>query len=163
MIWAWYHAEGGEPFYDVPEVPEFARSTTGRRSSCKTFRINVAAQDMAENNVDFSHFRYVHGTDAIPEDDFFTDGTYKRTVGMGGAFVREGYGLGLGVLRITGYTTFLSSTTPIEADIVDVRWIFTRAGRQRRGRGGTRPPTASRAACPRTSRSGRTRSTGTRR
>ena len=23
MIWAWYHAEGGEPFYDVPEVAEF--------------------------------------------------------------------------------------------------------------------------------------------
>ena len=23
MIWAWYHAQGGEPFYDVPEVPEF--------------------------------------------------------------------------------------------------------------------------------------------
>ena len=24
MIWAWYHAEDGEPFYDVPEVDEFA-------------------------------------------------------------------------------------------------------------------------------------------
>ena len=23
MIWAWYHAQDGEPFYDVPEVPEF--------------------------------------------------------------------------------------------------------------------------------------------
>ena len=50
-----------------------------------------------ENNVDFSHFRYVHGSDAIPEDEFVTDGTYKRTTGMDGAFVREGFGLGLGV------------------------------------------------------------------
>ena len=57
---------------------------------------------MAENNVDFAHFRYVHGTDAIPEDDFFVDGTYKRTVGQDGNFVREGFGLGLGVLRIKG-------------------------------------------------------------
>ena len=67
---------------------------------------------MAENNVDFAHFRYVHGTDAIPEDEFLVDGTYKRTVGQDGNFVREGFGLGLGVLRIKGWVTFLSSTTP---------------------------------------------------
>ncbi len=80
---------------------------------------------MAENNVDFAHFRYVHGTDAIPEDEFHTDGTYKRTVGQGGNFVREGYGLGLGVLRIKGWVTFLSSTTPIDEENVLVRWVFT--------------------------------------
>jgi phenylpropionate dioxygenase-like ring-hydroxylating dioxygenase large terminal subunit len=124
MIWAWYHALGGDPFYEVPEVAEL-RDPEWSPIVVKRFRIDVSAQDMAENNVDFSHFRYVHGSDAIPEDDFVTDGTYKRTTSMGGAFVREGYGLGLGVLRIAGYTTFLSSTTPIEADSVDVRWVFT--------------------------------------
>ena len=124
MIWAWYHAEGGEPFYDVPVVEEFD-DPEWSPIIVKTFRINVSPQDMAENNVDFSHFRYVHGSDAIPDDDLVTEGTYKRTVSMGGAFVREGFGLGLGVLRINGYTTFLSSTTPIEADVVDVRWVFT--------------------------------------
>ena len=67
---------------------------------------------MAENNVDYSHFRYVHGTEGIPEDEFITEGTYKRAVGQGGDFVREGYGLGLGVLRVKGWVTFLSSTTP---------------------------------------------------
>ena len=80
---------------------------------------------MAENNVDYSHFRYVHGTDAIPEDEFITEGTYKRAVGQGGNFVREGYGLGLGVLRVKGWVTFLSSTTPIDEEHVHVRWIFT--------------------------------------
>ncbi len=80
---------------------------------------------MAENNVDFAHFRYVHGTDSIPEDEFFVDGTYKRAVGSGGNFVREGYGLGLGVLRVKGWVTFLSSTTPIDEENVLVRWIFT--------------------------------------
>ena len=58
---------------------------------------------MAENNVDFAHFKYVHGTDAIPDDDLVVDGTYKRTVANDGSFVREGFGLGLGVLRIAGY------------------------------------------------------------
>ncbi len=124
MIWAWHHAKGGEPFYDVPEVPEF-HDADWTPIIVRDFEIRVSAQDMAENNVDFSHFRYVHGTDAIPEDEFVTEGTYKRTVGMDGNFVREGYGLGLGVLRVKGYVTFLSSTTPIDENNVLVRWIFT--------------------------------------
>ena len=32
---------------------------------------------------------------------------------------------GLGVLRIDGFTTFLSSTTPIDEEHVHVRWLFT--------------------------------------
>jgi phenylpropionate dioxygenase-like ring-hydroxylating dioxygenase large terminal subunit len=124
MVWAWYHARGGEPFYDVPEVPEFA-DEDWLPIEVRDFEIRVAAQDMAENNVDFAHFRYVHGTDAIPEDEFTTDGTYKKAVGGGGTFIREGFGLGLGVLRITGYVTFLSSTTPLDAGNVHVRWVFT--------------------------------------
>jgi nitrite reductase/ring-hydroxylating ferredoxin subunit len=124
MIWAWYHAKGGEPFYDVPEVPEFS-DEDWLPIIVRDFEIRVAAQDMAENNVDFAHFRYVHGTDAIPEDSFVTDGTYKKAVSGGGNFVREGYGLGLGVLRITDYVTFLSSTTPLDAGNVHVRWVFT--------------------------------------
>ena len=39
--------------------------------------------------------------------------------------MREGFGLGLGVLRVKGFTTFVSSTTPIDTENVKVRWIFT--------------------------------------
>jgi nitrite reductase/ring-hydroxylating ferredoxin subunit len=124
MIWVWYHAKGGDPFYEVPEVPEF-HDEGWSPIVVRDFEIRVSAQDMAENNVDFSHFRYVHGTEAIPEDEFVTDGTYKRAVGGGGSFIREGYGLGLGVLRVLDYVTFLSSTTPIDTDNVHVRWVFT--------------------------------------
>jgi hypothetical protein len=80
---------------------------------------------MAENNVDFAHFQFVHGAGGIPEDEFVTEGTYKRAVGGGGNFVREGFGLGLGVLRVKDFVTFLSSTTPIDEESVHVRWIFT--------------------------------------
>jgi phenylpropionate dioxygenase-like ring-hydroxylating dioxygenase large terminal subunit len=124
MIWAWHHAEEGEPFYDVPEVEELS-SDEWTDYDIREFEIAIACQEMAENNVDFAHFRYVHGTDAIPEDEFHVDGTYKRTVGQGGNFVREGYGLGLGVLRIKDWVTFVSSTTPIDEENVKVRWIFT--------------------------------------
>ena len=107
MIWAWHHLEGGAPFYDVPEVPEFDDHDWSP-IVVRDFEIATCCQEMAENNVDFAHFKYVHGTDAIPEDEFVIDGTYKRTVGMDGNFVREGFGLGLGVLRVKGYTTFMS-------------------------------------------------------
>ena len=124
MIWAWHHLEGGEPFYDVPEVPEFFDSEWLPYEMVE-FDVATCCQEMAENNVDFAHFKYVHGTDAIPDDDLVVDGTYKRTVANNGSFVREGFGLGLGVLRIAGYMTFLSSTTPIDSENVKVRWIFT--------------------------------------
>jgi nitrite reductase/ring-hydroxylating ferredoxin subunit len=124
MVWAWHHAGGGDPFYDVPVVPEF-HDDDWLPIEVRDFEIRVSAQDMAENNVDFAHFRYVHGTEAIPEDDFVTDGTYKKTVSGGGTFVREGFGLGLGVLRLADQVTFLSSTTPLDAGNVHVRWVFT--------------------------------------
>jgi nitrite reductase/ring-hydroxylating ferredoxin subunit len=124
MVWAWYHAEDAEPFYEVPEVPEFADEEWSP-IIVRDFEVAAAAQDMAENNVDYAHFRYVHGTDAIPEDEFHVEGTYKRAVGLDGNFVREGFGLGLGVIRVKGYVTFLSSTTPIDEESVHVRWVFT--------------------------------------
>ena len=123
MIWAWYHGQGGDPFYEVPEVPEF-HDPEWSEILVRDFEVRTSAQEMAENNVDFSHFRYVHGTEAIPEDEFTTEGTYKRAVSSGGAFVREGFGLGLGVLRVKGFVTFLSSTTPIDAGLLHVRWVF---------------------------------------
>jgi nitrite reductase/ring-hydroxylating ferredoxin subunit len=125
MIWAWHHLEGEEPFYEVPLVPELEGDPEWLPYEIVEFDVATCCQEMAENNVDFAHFMYVHGTDAIPDDDFFVDGHYKRTIGGGGNFVREGFGLGLGVLRIDGFTTFLSSTTPIDEENVKVRWVFT--------------------------------------
>lgn len=124
MIWAWHHGAEGAPFYDVPVVDEFADDDWLPYEMVE-FDVATCAQEMAENNVDFAHFMYVHGTEAIPEDEFEIDGTYKRTVGGGGTFVREGFGLGLGVLRITDAMTFISSTTPIDRENLKVRWIFT--------------------------------------
>ena len=124
MIFAWHHLEDKPPTYEVPEVPEFF-DDDWLPIVVREFPVATCAQEMAENNVDTPHFMYVHGTRQIPEEEFFVDGHYKRTVGQGGNFVREGFGLGLGVLRVKGFTTFLSSTTPIDEENVMVRWIFT--------------------------------------
>jgi nitrite reductase/ring-hydroxylating ferredoxin subunit len=124
LIWAWHHARQEPPFYDVPTVPELD-DPEWLAPVLLEFEIAVACEDMAENNVDYAHFRFVHGTDAVPETEFVVEGTYKRTVSGEGSFVREGFGLGLGVLRIAGFTTFISSTTPIDEEHVHVRWLFT--------------------------------------
>src|SRR4051794_19088485 len=124
MIWAWHHLEGKPPFYDVPVVEEFDHADW-LPIVVREYQVASCCQEMAENNVDYSHFKYVHGSDGIPEDEFIVDGAYKRATGSNGNFVREGFGLGLGVLRVKGFCTFLSSTTPIDEENLHVRWIFT--------------------------------------
>ena len=122
MIWVWHHLEGKEPFYDVPEVPEFHDPEWGE-PDCQDFHVSTSCQEMAENNHDFAHFKFVHGTPDIPWDTHVVEGPYKRT--EGGGLLRETFGLGLGVLRMPGIVTFLSSTTPIDEEDTHVRWIFT--------------------------------------
>jgi nitrite reductase/ring-hydroxylating ferredoxin subunit len=122
LIFAWHHLDGGDPFFDVPIVAEFG-SPDWLPLLMIDFRIATSCQEMAENNHDFAHFQYVHGADAIPEGDEFVDGTYKRVNSPG--LERETFGLGLGVVRVPGVVTFLSSATPVDADNVHVRWIFT--------------------------------------
>ncbi|HWH31409.1 MAG TPA: Rieske 2Fe-2S domain-containing protein [Egibacteraceae bacterium] len=123
-IWAWHHLEGGAPFYDVPEVFEFS-SPDWSAPVMREFTIRTCAQEMAENNVDLAHFKFVHGFAAEPEENFVVDGAYKRAERNDGSFTREGFGLGLGVLRVRDFVTWISSTTPIDRDTVHVRWIFT--------------------------------------
>jgi phenylpropionate dioxygenase-like ring-hydroxylating dioxygenase large terminal subunit len=125
MIWAWHHLEGKEPFYDVPEVPEFEDPEWSDPVS-RDFVVATCCQEMAENNHDFAHFLYVHGTPDIPweTDAIITDRPYKKTVAPTGRFTRETFGLGLGVLRRTDTFAFISSTTPIDTEHVLVRWVF---------------------------------------
>jgi nitrite reductase/ring-hydroxylating ferredoxin subunit len=124
MVWAWHHLEGKPPFYDVPEVPELSDPEWSEPLVAE-FTIRTSCQEMAENNHDAVHFQFVHGTPAIPEQEMIVDGGYKRATSMDGFFVRETFGLGLGVLRMTNTVTFLSSTTPIDDEQVHVRWSFT--------------------------------------
>ncbi|HEX6421239.1 MAG TPA: Rieske 2Fe-2S domain-containing protein [Acidimicrobiales bacterium] len=122
LVFAWHHATGGDPFYEVPEVPELS-DPGWLEPHLIEFRIATSCQEMAENNHDHAHFKYVHGTDAIPTATEVIEGTYKRV--EGGGLVRETFGLGLGVLRMPDAMTFLSSVTPIDEDDVHVRWVFT--------------------------------------
>ena len=121
-IWAWYHATEGEPFYELPVVPEMD-DAAWTAPLLQDFRISTSCQEMAENNHDFAHFQYVHGTESIPDGEEIIEGTYKAVKNPG--LERETFGLGLGVVRVPGMLTFVSSVTPIDEDNVQVRWLFT--------------------------------------
>ena len=122
MIWAWHHLEGGEPFYDVPEVPEF-EDPEWLPYELKVFDMATCIQEMAENDADYAHFRYVHGSPQIPETDVVIDGAYRAS--KSDAFLRESFGLGCGVLRIGDVFRFVTSVVPLDEENVRVYWWFT--------------------------------------
>ncbi|MDQ3292845.1 MAG: aromatic ring-hydroxylating dioxygenase subunit alpha [Actinomycetota bacterium] len=125
LVFAWHHLEGGDPFFEVPVVDEF-EDPGWLTPRLIEFRVSTSCQEMAENNHDFAHFKFVHGTDEIPAGSELIEGTYKRTESPG--LVRETFGLGLGIVRSPGFMSFLSTVTPIDEDNVHVRWTFTVKG-----------------------------------
>jgi nitrite reductase/ring-hydroxylating ferredoxin subunit len=121
-IWAWYHRTEGEPFFELPVVAEM-EDPDWTKPLLREFTIATSCQEMAENNHDFAHFQYVHGTESIPEGVEVIEGTYKSVKSPG--LERETFGLGLGVVRVPTMLAFVSSVTPIDEDNVHVRWFFT--------------------------------------
>lgn len=77
MIWAWHHLEEGEPFFEVPDVPEFS-DEEWLPYAVKTFEVATCIQEMAENDVDFAHFTYVHGSAPVDDGELTIDGPYRR-------------------------------------------------------------------------------------
>lgn len=122
MIWAWHHLEEKDPFYDVPEVSEFF-DDAWLPYEVKTFEIATCIQEMAENDADFAHFKYVHGSAEIREGDVTVEGTYKRVAND--TFIRESFGLGCTVLQVADVFRFMSSVLPIDEENVKLVWWFT--------------------------------------
>jgi phenylpropionate dioxygenase-like ring-hydroxylating dioxygenase large terminal subunit len=121
-IWAWHHLDEGDPFYELPVVREMA-DPGWTVPHLREFVVATSCQEMAENNHDSAHFRFVHGTENIPDSEERIEGAYKSV--KSGRLERETFGLGLGVVRVPGALTFVSSVTPIDHDNVHVRWFFT--------------------------------------
>ena len=122
MIWAWHHLEEEPPFYDVPVVAEFDHPDW-LPYEIRKFELATCIQEMAENDADFAHFKYVHGSAEIPEGEVTIDGPYRRNANDD--FIRESFGLGCTVLRIGDVFRFASSVLPLDEENVEVVWWFT--------------------------------------
>jgi phenylpropionate dioxygenase-like ring-hydroxylating dioxygenase large terminal subunit len=140
MIFAWYHAEGMPPEWDVPLVPEL---TDDDWTEPRYFDIEVPVhiQDMAENNCDPVHFQVVHDMESVPETQlnvgedgrFFriTDKT-ERDTALGRFEIeieRDAWQIGLNTVRTKGIPgaglMMFASTSPVDSENTVSRWIFT--------------------------------------
>ena len=129
MILFWFHAGGAEPDYEVPTVDE--RGAAGWSDAIE-FRGELVAslQDMAENNVDYTHFHFVHGREALNDSTskFTTDGPFSTVVerfeGEGLTFTRYTHGPGIALLRVPDFMTVHTATTPIDRRHVRLLWHF---------------------------------------
>jgi phenylpropionate dioxygenase-like ring-hydroxylating dioxygenase large terminal subunit len=135
LVFAWHHLGGAEPFIDMPVMEEF-EDPEWSDPVFHEFRIATCVQEMAENNADYVHFKYVHGMETVPGGEVDYDGFVKivterqefrnkegRVYSLD--FVRKSYGLGLGALRLKGVMSFVSSVTPVDEENVHIRWMFT--------------------------------------
>lgn len=129
LVLFWFHAGGAPPAYEVPRVREV---DDPEWSGAHVFADELVAslQDMAENNVDYTHFHFVHGREALDASTsrFETDGPFSSVVesfdSAGLTFTRHTYGPGLAVLRVPGVTTVLTTTTPVDRRHVRLLWHF---------------------------------------
>lgn len=129
LVLFWFHAAGAAPAYQVPTFDEAHDPTW---SDPREYRGELVAslQDMAENNVDYTHFYFVHGRDALDESSsqFRTDGPFSTVVErfeeQDLTFTRYTYGPGIALIRIPNLATVLTTTTPIDRRHVRLLWHF---------------------------------------
>jgi len=119
----------GSPAWSMPDLPEWHDGCTYEQFGW-TVRMHV--QELAENIPDTTHFLYVHHVPVLPVAEVETDGHlyHQRTIGRTDdgtiAWQTEqwAYGLGLVWLRTPGQVPFLTATTPIDDETVDLRLLF---------------------------------------
>ena len=129
MILFWYHAGGAEPDYAVPAVDEIDEPGWTEPYVYEAELI-ASLQDMAENNVDYTHFYFVHGREALTgsTSTFTMDGPFSTVVERFEqdrlVFTRHTYGPGIALLRVPELMTVLTATTPIDRRHVRLLWHF---------------------------------------
>jgi hypothetical protein len=136
LLMAWYHPDGLEPQWEVPELPEHGAAgwTPYLR---ERMDVGTCNQEIIENVADRAHFHFVHHTLDVPQTLFEMDGPRLRAKQLTRLRTPRGdvdggiesiyHGLGLGSVRFTGIceALMLISLTPIEAERLDVRFSFT--------------------------------------
>jgi phenylpropionate dioxygenase-like ring-hydroxylating dioxygenase large terminal subunit len=137
----WYHAAGGPPWFDVPQIPETS-DPAYRIYKRMRWLLDSHIQDIYENVVDVQHFRSVHAMDVERSIWEPVGGAESPIVRLSVAMRRESeaqsgaggkteiesfmYGPGLQVTRLSGKLSGASvnSLTPLGADKVEVSHTY---------------------------------------
>jgi nitrite reductase/ring-hydroxylating ferredoxin subunit len=137
LIMAWYHPEGAEPMWEIPELPEFNDDEQFTETVTRDYHVEAPWQDLAENGVDSAHFRYVHHTEEVPElESYEMDGprTKMRSIQkfptprgvVDGRIDADSYGPGFSVIHFAGIvdTVLMGCNTPVSANSCHMRFSF---------------------------------------
>jgi hypothetical protein len=137
LTMVWYHPEGAEPLWDVPEIPEFNDPGNFTEMVTRTYSIEAPWQDLAENSVDSAHFRFVHNTEEVPVlDSYETNGpvatmrsTQKFPTPRGvvdGRIDSDQHGPGFSIVRFSGIvdTYLMGCMVPITENSCEMRFNF---------------------------------------
>ncbi|MBV2149116.1 Rieske 2Fe-2S domain-containing protein [Sphingobium sp. AS12] len=136
MILVWYHSEGAPPQWEPMIFPEVGQDGwTGFRKY--QWHVYTALENMADNAVDISHFKYVHGATTVPEYEFAFDGISRKITSflklqtprgiIDGKIESLTYGPGQGFVRFSGLTDtiLVTGTAPVERDKTHSCFAFT--------------------------------------
>ncbi len=131
-IFAWHHAQGEAPDWDIPTLP--VEGWTANRDRMMSLRSHP--QETSENSVDIGHFTIVHNfAESWLEGDLEIEGPLLKgaygvrwtglpMVNLVGVFGVEVHGLGYSLVRIdtAGFQVhLLVLSTPIDDQHIDLR------------------------------------------
>lgn len=146
LVWMWYHPHDVAPLYDVVHVSEATDPAWSAFDECR-WTIFTSLQNMADNGVDYAHFKYIHGTATMPEaeltfGEWDRSGVIRAKLGtprgeVEGVITNTSQGPGQAWVRFEGIcdTLLIACITPVEKDRLDVRYYYTQPQAQKKGRG----------------------------
>jgi phenylpropionate dioxygenase-like ring-hydroxylating dioxygenase large terminal subunit len=136
FIYVWYHPERVAPLWDLQIIPEIGQPDW---TPFRKYEWNVysSLENVADNAVDFAHFRYVHGTTNVPTYELNYDGRSRSVIAraklgtprglVDSAITSYSYGPGQGYVKFTGLsdTILVPAVTPVDRDHVKAFYAFT--------------------------------------
>ncbi|HPZ47968.1 MAG TPA: Rieske 2Fe-2S domain-containing protein [Novosphingobium sp.] len=146
-IWVWYHPDQNvAPMFDVVVHPEVGAAEWTDYEVLE-WVVYGSIQNMAENGVDVAHFKYIHGTADVPAaelrwGDWSRGADVRAQMGtpngiVDGLISYDTMGPGQSWTRFSGIseTLLVACLTPVEEDVLRVRYCFTQPKAQAEGPG----------------------------
>ena len=144
FVWIWHHPARAAPMWEPTVAPEIGDPawTPFRKYEWRVF---TALENMADNGVDISHFKYVHGAMTVPDYEFEFEGVTRTVIArlklgtprgeVDGRIDATTHGPGQSFVRFSGLaeTLLISGVTPVERDELHVRFAFTQPSAQTEG------------------------------
>ena len=136
QIMVWHDLLRRPPQWELPDVVEHG-SEEWTEYRTRRWVVATCNQEMAENQVDSAHFRYLHGTAEMPVTESRREGPHLRSTSttamttpagpVGGQIEVNAWGFGFTTTRFTGLveTLLVSSATPIDHDHTELWFAFT--------------------------------------